>query len=251
MTKFDLAAFDVAKFDAILARGLSSGVGERSGQMCIEAAICATLDLPHADDPGCVDPVVRAFKIALNDAPWSSAAARAKGLRALGLAQLGSAGTIDGQRFVEAVAGGTIRILLPRLFRSVLAKYPDCIEAAARCEKEGTAEAAYAAKAAAKGTAEAAKATEATTAAYAAKAAEAVYAAKAAYAAYAAEAVYAATAAAKGTAEAVYAATAAADAARAADADEYLLLSAQIALGVLAELKSPGCALLPDVGVSI
>ena len=183
MTKFDLAAFDVAKFDAILARGLSSGVGERSGQMCIEAAICATLDLPHADDPGCVDPEVRAFKIALNDAPWSSAAARAKGLRALGLAQLGSAGTIDGQRFVEAVAGGTIRILLPRLFRSVLAKYPDCIEAAARCEKEGTAEAAYAAKAAAKGTAEAAKATEATTAAYAAK-----VAAEAVYAVYAAEA---------------------------------------------------------------
>jgi hypothetical protein len=231
---FEVAAFDVAKFDAILARGLSSGVGERSGQMCIEAAICAVLDLPHDDDPGCVAPAVRAFKIKLNDGRWSSPAARAKGLRELGLAQLGSAGTITDEQFTDLLAERTIRVLIPRLFRTILVKHPDCLAAAERCEKEGTVYAAYAAYAAADAAYAAADAAYA--AAYTADAARAVCAADAAYAA--ACAAYAAA----------YTACAA-DAARAAD--EYLLLSAQIALDVLAELKSPGCALLPNVGISV
>src|SRR5882762_3359604 len=87
----------IAKFDKILERGLCTGVGTRDGQMCIEAAICAALDLPHGDDPQCVEPAVRAYKIALNDAPyWVSPASRAKGLRDLGIAQIGSRGVVDG-----------------------------------------------------------------------------------------------------------------------------------------------------------
>lgn len=35
--------------------GLSSGVGNPiPGQMCVEAAVCYALGLPHGDDPACV-----------------------------------------------------------------------------------------------------------------------------------------------------------------------------------------------------
>jgi len=80
----------VPKFDEILSRGLSHGLGKRDGMMCIEAAVCAALDLPHGDDPQCVAAAVRSFKIALNDSNWSSPEARAKGMRNLGIAQVGS-----------------------------------------------------------------------------------------------------------------------------------------------------------------
>src|SRR6266480_87978 len=101
---FDVNSFDVEKFDSILTRGLSAGLGEQSGQMCIEAAICATLGLPHGDKPTCVAKSVRDFKIALNDKRWSSAKARAEGLRDLGLAQLGSLGVVDDKQFTSKLA---------------------------------------------------------------------------------------------------------------------------------------------------
>ena len=66
-TMFDIKTFDVEKFDSILACGLSHGLGKRGGQVCIEAAICQTLGLPHGDDPQCVSESVRTFKISLND----------------------------------------------------------------------------------------------------------------------------------------------------------------------------------------
>ena len=76
--------------------GLSSGVGSRTpGEMCVEAAVCYALGLPHGDDPGCVAQSLRRLKIGLNDARWSSKTARAAGLRRLALAQLGSAGVLD------------------------------------------------------------------------------------------------------------------------------------------------------------
>jgi hypothetical protein len=127
----------VPRFDTILSRGLCSGVGTRTGQMCIEAAICAVLGEPHGDKPSCVTSSVRAFKICLNDANWSSAEARAKGLRAVGIAQLGSKGTVDDIAFSTRIAELTIRILLPRLLRD-LVKTPEALAAALRCEQEGT-----------------------------------------------------------------------------------------------------------------
>jgi hypothetical protein len=76
--------------------GLSHGIGKpEPGQMCVEAAVCFAMGLPHNDQPPCVAPVVRDCKINLNDAPWSSPQARAKGLEALAVAQLGSKGVID------------------------------------------------------------------------------------------------------------------------------------------------------------
>jgi hypothetical protein len=214
----------VDKFDAILGRGLCTGVGSRDGQMCIEAAICAVLDLPHGDDPVCVTPAVRAYKIRLNDSTrWVSAESRAEGLRALGLAQIGSAGVVDGTEFRKRLAERTIRVLIPDLFRRSTDK-ADMLAAADRCEREGTKEAATDATAAA----------DATYATYAAAAA----AADATYATYAA------------AADATYATYAAADAYAAAarfaglSPEYYLRLSAKLALEVLIDLKSPGVALL-------
>ena len=226
--KIDYSPALVKRFDEILARGLCNGVGERDGQMCIEAAICAVLDLPHGDDPQCVAPAVRRYKIALNDKRWSSPVARAKGLRDLGLAQIGSRGVVDDVEFAKRLAERTIRVLLPKLFRQL--NKPRFAEAANRCEREGTTESAREAR----------------------KVAAAAYAAAAYAADAAADAAAYAAAAAADAAYAAYAAAAAADAADAADAaaayaaayDTYLNLSASLALDVLRELKSPGVVLL-------
>lgn len=97
------------EFDKLVARGFSHGVGDRQGQMCVEAAICAVLGLPHGDNPPCVASAVRTYKIRLNDSSrWQSARSRAAGLRDLGIAQLGSAGVVDNQAFAQLLALRTI-----------------------------------------------------------------------------------------------------------------------------------------------
>lgn len=69
--------------------GLVQGKGiPIPGQMCVEAAVCYAMGLPHGDNPSCVAPVLRRLKISLNDRAWSSNDARAKGLRRLAVAQL-------------------------------------------------------------------------------------------------------------------------------------------------------------------
>ena len=53
--------------------GLVSGVGNPvAGEMCVEAAVCFALGEPHGDRPTCVGEAVRAYKIRINDAGWSS-----------------------------------------------------------------------------------------------------------------------------------------------------------------------------------
>ena len=65
----DIAQKVLATVDA----GLVSGVGTPiPGQMCVEAAVCYALGLPHSDDPLCVSRALREFKIRLNDANWST-----------------------------------------------------------------------------------------------------------------------------------------------------------------------------------
>lgn len=142
MNSFDVETFNVAQFDEILSRGLCKGQGDRDGQMCIEAAICTVLGLPHSDDPKCVSKAVRSFKIALNDKRWSSPKARAKGLRDLGLAQLGSKGVVDDEEFTARLTEKIIRVLLPTFVREFYHNNPDLLTAADFCEKDGTVEAA-------------------------------------------------------------------------------------------------------------
>jgi len=194
--------------------GLVSGMGRPvPGQMCVEAAVCFALGLPHGDEPACVSPAIRALKIMLNDSEWSTNAARAKGLRRLALAQLGSKNNFDNYEFARRVSLLTIQVIVPQALRAAaslcsdVAQKENLLGAALACEKEGTQAAAnaaesVAAKSAAKWASVAAK-SAAKSASVTAEAAEA-----AANAANAAEAAWAATLAAKSAANAAKAASA-------------------------------------------
>src|SRR5882757_5357777 len=147
----------------IVDAGLSKGMGNpKAGQMCVEAAVCFALDLPHGDDPACVSRALRGLKINLNDRNWSSKAARARGLRRLAVAQLGSRDHLDDREFAKRVAELAIRKSVPEALRTAASIHKDPVHvqalraAADKCEREPTEansrfarDAAYAANAAA------------------------------------------------------------------------------------------------------
>lgn len=131
--------------------GLVTGVGVATpGKMCVEAAVCYALGLPHGDNPGCVSPALRHLKIRLNDSRWVSDTARARGLRRLAVAQLGSKDALDDREFARLVAEMTIRRLVPLTLRMAASKNPKySVElefAAVRCETEGTRDSAISAR---------------------------------------------------------------------------------------------------------
>ena len=133
------------KIVELLGHGLVNGIGvQEPGKMCVEAAVCFALGLPHSDDPGCVSPALRRLKICLNDSRWSSTMARAGGLRRLALAQLGSKGVLDDREFVRRVVDMTIRRAVPVGLRAAARANPAhaaALEACAvRCEQEGARE---------------------------------------------------------------------------------------------------------------
>lgn len=187
--------------------------------MCVEAAVCCALGLPHSDEPTCVGEAVRSAKIVLNDSAWSSDKARAKGMRRIAIAQLGS-DKIDQLKFSTTLAELTIRKILPKALRivaqlqTVLEHQQKLNEAADRCEADGTESAARAARAAI----EAIDARAARAARYAASAAR-----------DARDARYAASAA-------IYAARYASD----ATSDEMLTAMANVIEEALVICKSPG-----------
>ena len=162
--------------------GLSSGLGEPiPGQMCVEAAVCYAMGMPHGDEPSCVGSAVRSFKIRLNDSRWSDNAARAKGMRRVAVAQLGS-DTIDQQKFAKEVVLQTAKQILPIALRAAgeaIPAHKAALEAAsvacealtefgqvftvakaARAAADAAADAAYAAAYAAEAAANAAEAAE-------------------------------------------------------------------------------------------
>ena len=99
----------VRKLLSVVDVGLVAGMGTpEPGKMCVEAAISYALGEPHSDGPSCVDPVVRAGKIALNDCAWSTSSARAIGMREVAIAQLGSKGVIDQAKYVRLLAQYTM-----------------------------------------------------------------------------------------------------------------------------------------------
>jgi hypothetical protein len=220
--------------------GLSNGLGKpQLGEMCVEAAVCFALGQPHGDQPACVAPIVRQFKIALNDASgWSSKAARAKGLRRIAIAQLGSTG-IDENAFAKALAEQTIRLVVPAALRASAgmpgnASHKAALLAAAdRCEKEGSAAASYAARAAASDASDAASDAASYAASAAASDASDAASAAASYAARAA-ASYAAS----------YASYAASYAASAAASDAMLTLAAEAGVQALRMIGAAGIALM-------
>ena len=229
------------KVKETVSHGLVKGLGKpKLGQMCVEAAVNYACGLPHGDNPSCVGSAVRLFKIRLNDAKWSSNDARAKGMLKIAIAQLGS-NIIDQVAFAKIVVFKTITVLMVAILND-----NGYNEEAILCENSKTLLEAkdniwsiknklYAV--AAGNVADASAYAANVASAYAANAAEA-----AAYAAAEAAAAYAAADAAEAAAEA--AAYAAAEAAEAAATDKYLLISANICLEALIELKSPGCEFL-------
>ena len=125
--------------------GLVSGMGSPTpGSMCVEAAVCYALGLPHGDDPQCVAPALRRLKIRLNDSNWSSNTVRARGLRRLAVAQLGSKDNLDEKAFVARLVDYAIRTSVPLALRAAASVQKDSnhkarlLLAANRCEKEGT-----------------------------------------------------------------------------------------------------------------
>jgi hypothetical protein len=134
---------DARKVLSVVDCGLSKGIGTpKPGQMCIEAAVCYALGLPHGDDPNCVADAVKWYKITVNDSGWSSKAARARGMRRVAIAQLGS-DQIDERRFAEIVVRLTIQRILPVALRAAARQasqpHKSRLRAmAVRCETEGT-----------------------------------------------------------------------------------------------------------------
>lgn len=104
--------------------GLVHGMGYPiPGRMCVEAAVCYALGFEFGDNPQCVDPALRDLKIELNDSVWSSNMARAKGLRRLGIAQLGSRQNFDRCEFARNIQKLTRKILQPLVSRDVFDQF--------------------------------------------------------------------------------------------------------------------------------
>lgn len=131
-------------------KGLTCGFGDPvPGQMCVEAAVCYAMGLPHGDNPKCVSASVRRFNIELNDLRWSSNKARARGLRRVAIAQLGSNGVVNDAEFLCLMAEGTIRKIIPPMLIEVAKCCPEqhvaLLAAACKCRREGTRDSALAA----------------------------------------------------------------------------------------------------------
>jgi len=110
---------DAVRVLEIVDQGLSFGLGNPvPGQMCVEAAVCYALSLPHNDDdPFCVSPALRALKIRLNDANWPDNKSRAKGMRKLTILQLGTKDILNEKEFINKVTISTVKKLLPEMFK--------------------------------------------------------------------------------------------------------------------------------------
>jgi hypothetical protein len=105
---------------SVVDKGLSHGLGiAKPGHMCVEAAVCYALGENHSDDPSCVAHVVRDTKIYLNDRKWSSKKARARGMRKIAVAQLGSKGKIERIPFLQSLGKVIMKkIIQPRLVKA-------------------------------------------------------------------------------------------------------------------------------------
>ncbi len=90
-----------SKVLGIVDKGLSYGLGmPETGKMCVEAAVAFASGEDHNDHPTCVDESLANIKINMNDElDWKDNKDRAKGLRRVAIAQLGSAGRFDSEKF--------------------------------------------------------------------------------------------------------------------------------------------------------
>lgn len=101
----------------IVDQGLVNGIGHGTpGDMCVEAAVAfASGEGRDNDQPTCVAPYIRNEKIALNDEDgWDGDLARAKGLRRLAIAQLGTAKGFNVKKYEAAVIEATKEYMLAK-----------------------------------------------------------------------------------------------------------------------------------------
>lgn len=88
----------------VVDEGLIYGLGKPiPGNMCVEAAVNYALGADHNDHPVCVNNDLANFKIALNDKAWLSTASRAKGMRKLAIAQLGTGDADSNFKFADFI----------------------------------------------------------------------------------------------------------------------------------------------------
>lgn len=119
----NISRAQVVKLLRTVDAGLTCGKGEPlPGKMCVEAAVCYALGLPHSDEPECVARDVRAVQIALNDRDWSSKKARARGLREAAVAQLGSADVVNRTNFESVFRKKVLQLVVPRVLRRLASR---------------------------------------------------------------------------------------------------------------------------------
>ena len=118
--KTELSNEIITKLIDTVNAGLCFGIGTpEPGKMCVEAAVCYALGLPHGDDPPCVGGAVRYYKIRLNDSNWSSNEARAKGMLGVSIAQLNSI-ELDQKEFARRIVLKTINTIIADLAKKYL-----------------------------------------------------------------------------------------------------------------------------------
>lgn len=104
--------------------GLGTGLGDpKLGKMCVEAAVCYAMGEVHGDHPRCVTHAIVKTKININDHDVfeifdngvKNNKLRAKVLRRLAIAQLGSRGVITDYQWKEALEEMCINKYYPKL----------------------------------------------------------------------------------------------------------------------------------------
>ena len=115
----------------VVGKGLCSGLGKpEPGKMCVEAAVCYAMGLPHSDEPPVSDSV-RAAKIQLNDSQWSCDQARGNGMLAVAVGQLGSKDAVDDLKFAEMFLWRVVReIVCPRFDKIGLPEHAEAMKSA-------------------------------------------------------------------------------------------------------------------------
>lgn len=113
------------------------------GKMTVQQAVCLVFKEPHWARPSCVAALLHQFTDRLNDARWSSNASRARGLRRLAVAPLGTADRLDQMLLAKELSRTMIVNLIPRVFRILAELFEapystELLDAAKKCEREGT-----------------------------------------------------------------------------------------------------------------
>lgn len=120
--------FDMAVYKSYVQRGFCTGAGNSDAQVCVEVAAAIAAGLGDTDEPRCVSKILLTFGLRLNDAVWSTHAARAAGMARFGIAQLGTKGSeyrFNESRFVQKMTEWMINVSLPKMLLELYDLYCD------------------------------------------------------------------------------------------------------------------------------